>query len=620
MPATAGAIRAGRAFVEAFLDDSKLVRGLRSAQRRLKRFGASVSMIGAATVGVGAALATPFVVATGAFVKAGDALDKMSRRTGVSVEALSELQFAASQSGTSSESLEKGLRGMQRTLLDAERGLSTAVDNLNDLGLSLKDLQGLTPQQQFAAFAEKLSQIEDPSRRAALAMKIFGRSGAELLPMMESGAEGIESLMHQARELGLTMSTEDAQAAAALGDAWDALWRVAKRGVVAVGAALAPTLIDYARRATAVLVTVVQWIDTHRDLIVTAAKVVVGIIAVGAALVALGTGIIVAGAVLGGLATILTTVGTVLGAVATAIGFLVSPIGLAIAAAVALGVWFVKSSGVAATAIGFLSDVFGTLKADTLVAFEAIRNALSGGDIAAAAKVLWSLLKLEWARGVGFLTQKWLEAKSYFLEVWAGLTTRLAKLWVEFTTLFQIGWRKAQQFVAEGILELIGLFDESLDVDAAKGELQRQAEADIIQIDNRGRQTLGELYAMAEQDRAAREERFDRDIADSRRAVEDAQAEFDRAVREGNAAGAKADSTESGELPPWLAGLLDSLDGGIGAAGQHAQAAGGTFSSLSARMFADREDDIEREQLDALRLIEKHTGKLVSNGALTFAP
>ena len=55
-------------------------------------------MIGSATVGVGAALATPFVVATAAFVKAGDALDKTGRRTGVSVEALSELQFAASQS------------------------------------------------------------------------------------------------------------------------------------------------------------------------------------------------------------------------------------------------------------------------------------------------------------------------------------------------------------------------------------------------------------------------------------------------------------------------------------------------------------------------------------------
>ena len=102
-------IRAGKAFVELGVSD-KLTAGLRRAQKRLSAFGSGLRSIGTRITGFGAALAAPLAGSLKVFAAAGDQLDKMSKRTGVSVEALSELGFAAEQSGTNLETFEKGVR------------------------------------------------------------------------------------------------------------------------------------------------------------------------------------------------------------------------------------------------------------------------------------------------------------------------------------------------------------------------------------------------------------------------------------------------------------------------------------------------------------------------------
>ena len=209
MASTQG-IRAGRAFVELFADDSKLVRGLRQAEKKLKAFGDSIRNLGMKTVGLGAAMIAPLGVAAKSFADLGSRMWDMSRRTGVSVEALSVLGYAAEQSGAGTEALEKGIRRMQRTIYDAGRDLSTATDSLADLGLTFQDVEGLSPEAQFRLLAERLDGIEDPTRKAAVAMTIFGRSGTELLPMLEGGAAGIAAYEAQSRSLGLVMGTEDA--------------------------------------------------------------------------------------------------------------------------------------------------------------------------------------------------------------------------------------------------------------------------------------------------------------------------------------------------------------------------------------------------------------------------
>jgi len=283
-----GAIRAGKAFVEMLIDNKPLVRGLRAAQRRLRAFGAGVQSFGRTLLAGGAAIAAPIIASVKQFISAGDQLDKMAKRTGMSVEALSELGFAAEQSGANLETLEKGVRTMQRTVNDAERGLSTAKDAFNDLGLSIDDLKGLSPEEQFKLIGDRLSKIEDPTKRAALAMMIFGRAGTQLLPMLADGAAGIEALQKEARALGLTISTEAAADAAKLGDTLNELWRIVKVGAFALGAQLAPMLIEAAKGAQQMATRGVEWVKQNRAAIVTVTKLAVKVLAAGAALVVIG--------------------------------------------------------------------------------------------------------------------------------------------------------------------------------------------------------------------------------------------------------------------------------------------------------------------------------------------
>ncbi|MFP3938352.1 MAG: hypothetical protein ACLFVW_08415 [Phycisphaerae bacterium] len=128
---------------------------------------------------------------------------------------------------------------MQSNILEAGRGLSTANDALAELGLTFGDLDGLSPEEQFKLLAERISRVADPTRKAALAMMLFGRSGTNLLPMFERGAACIQQLREEARQLGLTMPGKDAATAERFTDALDRMWKVVRMGVFHIGAALA---------------------------------------------------------------------------------------------------------------------------------------------------------------------------------------------------------------------------------------------------------------------------------------------------------------------------------------------------------------------------------------------
>ena len=518
MPSARG-IRAGRAFVELFADDSKLVRGLRRAEKRLKAFGDRIRNLGLKIAGLGTAMLTPLLGAAKAFSSMGDQVAKMAKRTGLSVETLSELRFVASQTGTEFESLEMAFRKMQRSIYDAGRGLSTAVDALEDLGLTFKDLDGLSPEQQFKLLADHISQVEDPTRKAAIAMSLFGRTGTNLLPMFAAGAKGIEALQKEARRLGLTMSSEDAKAAEDFTDALDSLWKVVKMGVFHVGAALAPVLQEITETITAVAVKVSEWIQQNRDLIVTVLKVAAAVVAGGIALATLGTVISGLGSALGVLITVVTGVGVVFKLLGAMIAFLVSPIGLVIAAVAALGAYLVYATGAGGKALTWLGEKFGVLKDDALTAYQGIADALAAGDIGLAVKVLWLTIKMEWTRGVNFLEKAWLNFRNFFIKIgydaWHGLlavveivwhalevgwietVAFLGKAWTKFTSFFARTWERMKAWAKKAWTWIKGLFDDSTAESRAAtySEIDRQKEAAIAQIEGEEQRELARREA-----------------------------------------------------------------------------------------------------------------------------
>ena len=334
-------------------------------------------------------------------------------RTGISVEALSELAFAADQSGADLATLEAGVRKMQRTLLDAADGSQTAQDALAILGLTVQELAKLSPEQQFKLLADRLSQIQDPTLKAALAMELFGKSGTTLLPLMQNGARGMEELQEQARSLGLTISGEDARAAEVFSDALDALWKVLKRGIFTIGSAIAPMLTDLATWFTRVAVGAGEWLKRNRELVVTLFKVAAAVVAGGVALVGLGFAISGVGAAFAVMAKIVTGVGAAIGFLGTVLAALVSPIGLVITAVAALGAYLIYSTDVGAKALSWLGAKFTLLKDTALQAYQGIADALAAGDIGLT-------LKLAWDNGVAALQQVWLTFSGWFVKVGYG--------------------------------------------------------------------------------------------------------------------------------------------------------------------------------------------------------
>ena len=662
--ASSQSIRAGRAFVELFADDTKLVRGLRAAEKRLKAFGSGVQSIGTKLFGLGAAAVAPLLATTNVFADMGDKLAKMSARTGISVEALSQLGYAAEQSGADLETLEGGVRKMQKFLVEAAQGSKSAQSTLAKLGLRLSDLGRLTPDQQFELLADRISKIQDPAIRAATAMELFGKTGTSLLPMMQDGAKGIEALKQQARDLGLVISTEDAKAAETFGDTLADLWKVLKSGVFAIGAALAPLLQDLASSAIRVAKVTADWVRQNKGLIVTVFKIVAGVAAAGVVLVVLGTLISSVGAAFGVAASIITGVGTVLGVIGTVIGALLSPIGLVGAAIVGLGGYLLYVSGAGSEALQWLADAFSALKDDALAAWQGIGDALAAGDLALAAKILWLTLRMEWQKGVAFLQEHWIAFKEFFLSIatdafygvvgllidaWSGLqvawvetTAFLADAWTVFTSGLTKGWNTAQNFISKGVLRLMKLFDSSLNVDEASKILDEQFQQQTAATDRQAQETIGErdrrrqeqrtqieagrqgaqaeVGQMAEADRVARQQQNESALKGSEDALQQARKEWEDALAE---AARKRQEVEATGSPGRIKRAKDDLNGMpdlLSQVGQEKVSVKGTFNALGARGLAS-EGPAERTA-KASEETAKNTKRLLQeaqHGGLTFS-
>ncbi len=565
MPNPSG-IRAGQAFVELFADDSRLVRGLKNASRRLKAWGRSVTAIGRWVMLAGTAVIGGAFAAAKTFARMGDTVQKMAKRTGLSAEALSELSFAAEQSGTDLASLENGLRRMQRTIGDALQGLSTAEDALAMLGLSVQQLLGLAPEEQFKLIADRIARIEDPTLKAAAAMEVFGRSGTMLLPLMERGAAGIEALRKQARELGLTISTEDANAAAELTDALNILWRVIKAGAFAIGASLAGSLKRFVDRAAETIKHVADWVRETRQLVATVLKVAAAVTAAGISIMLLGYVLSALGTVFGMLAAAIAGVGTVLKLALALFGALLTPVGLVAGALAALGGYFAYVSGTGTQALSWLGRQFAALRDDATAAWQGIANALAAGDIGLAARILWLTLKMEWQKGVAWLTEKWVGFKEAFMAVateavygTAGILTKgwallqsawvetvafMSKAWTKFTHYLVTGWRTAQNWIAKKFVQLMAMFDSSVDAEAAMRILDEDFEREQRQRDRRTQQELADIEAtrQAKQQQIEEQKQGALDVLDEerRRRHVERKRKYDAQIRKAEAELAEA--------------------------------------------------------------------------------
>ncbi|WP_157214726.1 hypothetical protein [Polaromonas sp. CF318] len=175
-----------------------------------------------------------------------DRLDDLSEKSGITVENLSALRYAGEVTGTSFESLGGGLTKLSKNMAEAAGGGKEAAAAFKAVGIEVTNgAGGLRSQDEILGeLADRFAGYEDGAAKAALAQKIFGKSGEEMIPLLNLGSEGIARLRKEAAGLGAVYGSEVAKQAAEFNDNLKKLELNAEATKVSLASGLLPTLND----------------------------------------------------------------------------------------------------------------------------------------------------------------------------------------------------------------------------------------------------------------------------------------------------------------------------------------------------------------------------------------
>jgi len=232
--------------------------GVEKAKARFKKFGKGLGGVGkavAGTVKVGAAavagITTAGVAAGKAVGKlasesavAGDEVDKMSQKLGLSRKGYQEWGFVLGQAGVDINSLQTGMKTMTNQIDAAKNGTKGSVEAFSKLGISMEELNGMSREEAFGAIVKGMQGMEDSTERAALANQLFGKSGQNLTPLFNESAEATDKMIKSANEMGMVMGDDAINAAVDFQDQLDGLKRTFEATKNGVSSQMLPALTD----------------------------------------------------------------------------------------------------------------------------------------------------------------------------------------------------------------------------------------------------------------------------------------------------------------------------------------------------------------------------------------
>lgn len=198
------------------------------------------SAMAAPVAAVGAALAG-MVMKT---ADLGEELYKASRKTGISVEALSGLKQAAYMSEIEMDGLVQMIGHLSKNMVEARSGTGEADATFKALGISVKDARGnlRSTDNVLMDLADAFMNMKDGAGKTALAMQLFGRTGKDMLLLLSDGADGFRKFAEEAKKAGVFMTTEGAKAAAEFNDNVKEIKTNLNGLVQTIGNALIPAL------------------------------------------------------------------------------------------------------------------------------------------------------------------------------------------------------------------------------------------------------------------------------------------------------------------------------------------------------------------------------------------
>lgn len=218
-------------FGEVFVDNERAKKGIKDvrdeAESTGQKFIKSFGNIAKKSFEVGASIAT----ATGAIIgsmmamanktaSTADTFDKASLRTGLEVEELQRLNYAAGQSGVQMTTLENSAKKLNQRIAEVNSGSAKTTETFRSLGVAVKDSNGQMRSSSdiYNDVLLKLADMGDTAEATALGTELFGKAYTDMKPLLASGAAGIEELKNRADELGIVMSGDAVSAGVKFGD------------------------------------------------------------------------------------------------------------------------------------------------------------------------------------------------------------------------------------------------------------------------------------------------------------------------------------------------------------------------------------------------------------------
>jgi lambda family phage tail tape measure protein len=223
-----------------------------SGQQAIDKFKSSMEGINRSAGSVASGLSTltrGMKLLAGAFVvreavqfgksilDAGDELNKLAQKTGIGVQALSGFKDAAALADVPVENLGVGLKKLAVNIVEASTGGAQAQAAFKAVGISVKDAGGQVKPTEvvFKELADRFQKMPDGAAKAALAVKLFGKSGSDLIPLLNSGSDALS-------EFGQALDGDFAARAEAFNDTLTRIGLQLRDSGVAAFKELLPTL------------------------------------------------------------------------------------------------------------------------------------------------------------------------------------------------------------------------------------------------------------------------------------------------------------------------------------------------------------------------------------------
>ena len=206
-----------------------LTQEISSSNAVLSRLGGIAATAGAATAAAMGVVALGALGAARNVITTADAMETLSKKTGLSAEQLGAWELATTQSDTKLDGLAKGLKNVSKYMVEHN-------DNLEKLGIT-----GKTSEDVLIQLAGVLSRMsDDDQRKMALANEVLKGSYQDLMPLLAEGEEGLRKLLERGRELNPI--TSDLAKQSNLFNSQLAELRLSASGL---GASLATTLLPH---------------------------------------------------------------------------------------------------------------------------------------------------------------------------------------------------------------------------------------------------------------------------------------------------------------------------------------------------------------------------------------